>query len=116
MDEISKIILKASGLHFENTEQLNEILIPREQFLDQNVYNSIKVHVPELKKMFSSSALTALQKEAEKNQKWPLLNLVRQILGVYGFDMKPIRKSDGYTPDGVKKFKRFFLIQKKKIK
>ena len=108
MDEISKIILKASGLHFENADQLNEILIPREQFLDQSVYNSIKVHVPELKKMFSSSSLTALQKEAEKNQKWPLLNLVRQILGVYGFDMEPIRKSDGYTPDGVKKFKRFF--------
>ena len=27
--------------------------------------------------------------------------------------MKPIRKSDGYTADGVKKFKRFFQIVKK---
>ena len=26
--------------------------------------------------------------------------------------MKPIRKSDGYTPQGVKKYKRFFLISK----
>tara|TARA_Y100000816_G_C25910975_1_gene475105 strand:- start:558 stop:713 length:156 start_codon:yes stop_codon:yes gene_type:complete len=26
--------------------------------------------------------------------------------------MKPIRKSDGYTKDGVKKYKRFFLICK----
>jgi hypothetical protein len=24
--------------------------------------------------------------------------------------MKPIRKSDGYTPEGVKKYKRFFEI------
>ena len=24
--------------------------------------------------------------------------------------MKPIRKSDGYTPEGVKKYKRFFQI------
>jgi hypothetical protein len=38
---------------------------------------------------------------------------VRQILHVYGYNMKPIRKSDGYTADGVKKFKRFFLICKK---
>jgi len=28
--------------------------------------------------------------------------------------MKPVRKSDGYTSDGVKKFKRFFLIEQKK--
>jgi hypothetical protein len=30
--------------------------------------------------------------------------------------MKPIRKSAGYTADGVKKFTRFFLIQKKMVK
>ena len=28
------------------------------------------------------------------------------------YEMKPIRKSDGYTKDGKKKYIRFFLIQK----
>ena len=28
--------------------------------------------------------------------------------------MKPHRKSDGYTKEGVKKYKRFFLIVKEK--
>jgi hypothetical protein len=27
--------------------------------------------------------------------------------------MEPIRKSDGYTPEGIKKYKRFFLIKKR---
>ena len=56
--------------------------------------------------------MTSLQKNAGNSQKWPLLNLIRQILGVYNYQMKPIRKSDGYTLEGVKKFKRFFLIEK----
>jgi hypothetical protein len=57
--------------------------------------------------------MTSLQKNAEKEQKWPLLNLVRQILNVYNYKMEPIRKSDGYTLEGVKKYKRFFQIIKK---
>jgi hypothetical protein len=54
--------------------------------------------------------MTSLQSTAGKEQSWPLLNLVRQILNVYKYNMKPIRKSDGYTKDGVKKYKRFFEI------
>jgi hypothetical protein len=57
--------------------------------------------------------MTSLQKNADKSQKWPLLNLVRQILNVYNYKMDPIRKSDGYTLEGVKKYKRYFLINKK---
>jgi hypothetical protein len=56
--------------------------------------------------------LTSLQKNADKSQKWPLLNLIRQILSVYGYKMKPIRKADGYTLEGVKKYKRYFQIYK----
>ena len=66
----------------------------------------------ELKKKLSSSFLTSLHKEAKIKQKWPLLNLVRQILHVYKYKMDPIRKADGYTKDGVKKYKRYFLIRK----
>jgi hypothetical protein len=116
MDKISRDILIKSGIQFENENILIEMLIPRESFIDESssIYNSIKSTIPELKSILSSSSLTSLQKPAETNQKWPLLNLVRQILNVYGFQMKPIRKSDGYTKDGVKKFKRYFFITKKK--
>jgi len=123
MDEISKNILVKVGIEFDNaidndnTNNNNKIiedqLILRDPILDNTIYNSIKTQFPNLKQIFSSSLLTSLHKEAGKNQKWPLLNLVRQILNVYGYNMKPIRKSDGYTADGVKKFKRFFQIVKK---
>jgi hypothetical protein len=57
--------------------------------------------------------MTSLQRNADKSQKWPLLNLVRQILSTHNYKMEPIRKSDGYTLEGVKKYKRYFLIKKK---
>ena len=118
MDEISKNILVKVGIEFDNDNDNNnkiieDQLILRDPILDNTIYNSIKIQFPNLKQIFSSSLLTSLHKEAGKNQKWPLLNLVRQILNVYGYNMKPIRKSDGYTADGVKKFKRFFQIVKK---
>ena len=62
--------------------------------------------VKSLKKQFSSSRLTSLHKNACVNQKWPLLNLLRQLLSVHGFVMKPLRKSDGYDENGVKKYER----------
>ena len=115
MDEISKNILVKVGIEFDNDNNkiIEDQMILRDPILDNTIYNSIKIQFPNLKQIFSSSLLTSLHKEAGKNQKWPLLNLVRQILNVYGYNMKPIRKSDGYTADGVKKFKRFFQIVKK---
>ena len=107
MEETSKFILEYVGL---DTQHLSGQMIPRETLLNNAKYDELKTRIPELKKLFSSSALTSLQKTAEQSQKWPLLNLIRQILNGYKYQMKPIRKSDGYTALGVKKYKRFFLI------
>jgi hypothetical protein len=113
MDEKSKLILNEI-IHIDFTElsELNGIMIPREELLSDIKYENIKKLIPDLKQIFSSSLMTSLHKTAEKTQKWPLLNLIRQILSVYNYKMIPIRKSDGYTHDGVKKYKRFFLIEK----
>ena len=113
MNEESKTILKMIGIEFNEIEELNGLTIWREQLLSDTKYEEVKQFLPELKKTYSSSFMTSLQKNADKSQKWPLLNLVRQILNVYDFKMDPIRKSDGYTLEGVKKYKRYFLIKKK---
>jgi hypothetical protein len=112
MDEESKSILFLIGLKFEILNDLDGVLIPREQLLDDKKYEEVQKYIPELKKNFSSSCMTSLQKNADKIQKWPLLNLARQILSFYNYKMEPIRKSDGYTLEGVKKYKRFFQIKK----
>ena len=112
MDSEIIIFLKKCKLQFEDENQLNGQLIPRDLLLSVNVYESVKPAIMDLKKKFSSSALTSLQKDAEKDQKWPLLNLVRQILKVCNYRMKPVRRSDGYDEEGKKKYKRLFLIEK----
>ena len=115
MDEESKNLLFLIGLKFEILNDLDGLLVPREKLLDNKKYEEIKTCIPELKKIFSSSCMTSLQKNADKIQKWPLLNLSRQILSFYNYKMEPIRKSDGYTLEGVKKYKRFFQIKKNNI-
>jgi len=109
MDEISQKILYEI-LHL-NPDQLNEACISREILLDNAKYEEIKDIIPELKKNMNSTFLTALHGDAEEKQRWPLLNLIRQILHVYKYKMTPVRKSDGYTVDKKKKFRRYFLIQ-----
>lgn len=116
MDEESKYILFLIGFNFEILNDLDGLLIPREQLLNDKKYDEVKKYIPELKKTYSSSVMTSLQKNAYQLQKYPLLNLVRQILKTYNYQMEPIRKSDGYTLEGIKKYKRFFQIKKNKFK
>jgi hypothetical protein len=116
MDDESKEVLKKVGFEFNELCDLNSLIIPRDQLLSDAKYDEIKVLLPELKKIYSSSLMTSLQKNADKTQKWPLLNFVRQILNTYGYKMEPIRKADGYTLDGVKKYKRYFQIKIKQEK
>jgi len=115
IDETVKRILGGVGINCNSLSELNGLLIERDILLSVERYNAVKSHIPKLKQVFSSSCMTSLQNGAVVEQRWPLLNLVRQILNVYNFAMKPIRKSDGYALDGVKKYKRFFRIEQKKL-
>lgn len=110
--QIVKEFLNKCGIVFEDYKMLDGMLIPRESLLSQEKYENIKEDLIKMKKMYSSGALTALQKSAETKQKWPLLNLVRQILKSNNYKMDPIRKSNGYTNEGKKKYLRFFIIKK----
>lgn len=86
----------------------NDIIVPREIFLNTDTYYIVKEKIPLLKKHFSSSFLTSLQKNANIKQRWPLLNLVRQILKKNNYIMTPLRKSDGYDDEGKKNLNVIF--------
>ena len=103
--EIIIKILKICGFVINNLTDLDNLLIPRNILLNTDNYNNVKEYFEKLKKTpnFSSSTLTCLHRDAEKKQKWPLLNLVRQILKVKYYRMKPYRKSAGKDASGKKK-------------
>jgi len=118
MDTNMKIIvdfLNKGNITCNSLNDLNGMLVPREMFFNDTIYKDLKVQIPQLKHIFSSSYLTALQAPAEKNQRWPLLNLIRQVLRSSSFKLTPKRVSDGYTVDGKKKYKRMFIIERMKV-
>ena len=108
MDNSAKNVLSIVGI---NVEDMEEKTIMREVFLCPTRYNEVKKYIEELRNSYSSSSMTSLQDGAEKNQRWPLLNIVRQILNVYNYKMVPIRESDGYSEDGKKRYRRKFRIE-----
>jgi len=107
--------LNKGNIPCNNLNDLNGMLIPRELFMSGEIYKLLKEKIPELKTLFSSSYLTSLQTPAEKKQKWPLLNLIRQVLRSCNYKLTPKRLSDGYTIDGKKKYKRIFIVEKMKV-
>ncbi len=106
-------VLSEIGIKIEKLDDAKGLFIERDQLLSDTKYDEVKKLIPQLKQTYSSSFLTSLQKDADKTQKWPLLNLIRQMFSIHGFKMEPIRKSNGYTLEGVKKYKRFFHIREK---
>ena len=112
MDEIVIQILKKCGLVTNSLNDIHGQCLPREIFLNATKYEEIKEDIKGLKKYLCSSSYTSLHKNADLKQNWPLLNLIRQLLKIYNYSMKPYKKSDGYSKDGKKLFRRFFIVEK----
>ena len=115
-EKIVKDFLNKCSIVFDDFEQLDGMNIPRYLLLSDIKYEEVKNDIEKIKNIYSSGSLTSLHKNAKENQKWPLLNLVRQILKSNNYKMDPIRKSNGYTKEGKKKYLRFFVIKKIKSK
>ncbi len=108
-------ILNACNITCNSFKELDGLVIPRTLCLNDEKYLQIKLELPNLKKHFSSSYLTALQSTATSKQKFPLLNLIRQLLRSCNYKLTPKRITDGYTLSGEKKYIRMFIIEKMKV-
>ena len=112
MDILIQDIFKMIGIN--DNSIIENTLILRDTLLDKNIYNDIIKKKQELKKYFSSSLLTSLQENADTKQKFPLINIIRQLLNVHSYTMKPVRKSNGYDKNGKKLYIRYFKLSKNK--
>ena len=94
-------------------ESLDGFIVERNILLNNELYKKIYEEIPKIKNILSSSKYNSVHTVAEEKQKWPLINLLRQLLKQYDFILTPKRVCDGYDKDGRKKFKRLFIINKK---
>ena len=108
-------ILNACNIICNSFTELDSLVIPRTLCLNDEKYLEIIKDIPNLKKHFSSSYLTALQSTATNKQKFPLLNLIRQLLRSCNYKLTPKRITNGYTLSGEKKYIRMFIIEKMKV-
>jgi len=108
-------ILNACNITCNSFNDLDGLIVPRTLCINDEKYEQIKKELPLLKKDFSSSYLTALQSTAISKQKFPLLNLIRQLLRSCNYKLMPKRLNDGYTLTGEKKYIRMFIIEKMKL-
>ena len=116
-DDLIIKFLKIFNININNFDELNGLIIERDDLIDiygniNNKYEQIKLLIPELKKHFSSTKLNSLHKNASYNQKWPVLNILRQILKTKNFILVPKRMANGYTKSGQKLYRRIFTISK----
>lgn len=111
MDQISQNILSKVGIDLTNNIDVS-LLIKRDVLLDDNIYETIKPQINELKTIINSHNHTCLHRDADSIQKWPLINLVRQILHHYNYNMGPIRKC--VSKNGNKVYTRYYLISPRK--
>ena len=101
------------ALNIEPHELQEGAMIPRDMLLCPDKYEKLKSHIAILKKIFSSKTMTSMHSGAEHTQKWPGLNLVRQVLKRMGYDIRPERRCAGRDESGKKLFERFFVLHKR---
>jgi len=110
-NELIAFVCTAMNIH---PHELQEgTIIPRDVLLSPDKYEQLKPHITRLKKIFSSKCMTSMHASAEVNQKWPCLNLVRQVLKRMGYDIQPERRCAGHDETGKKLFERFFRVNKR---
>ena len=109
-EQLVLYFLDCCGIKCTSINDIGGYIIPRETLLDYEIYDQLKADIPKIKLLLSSTKFTAVQKDADLSQKWPLLNLIRQILRKHNYMLIPKRVCDGYDKDGAKRYKRFFEI------
>jgi hypothetical protein len=102
-----------TALNIQVHELKEGTVIPRDMLISPEKYEKLKPHIAILKKIFSSKTMTSMHSSAECTQKWPCINLVRQVMKRMGYDIRPERRCAGRDESGKKIFERFFKIYKR---
>lgn len=104
-------ILAVLGITIKTEQDLFGVLIHRDDLLRVDIEQRLAEFVDTLKEKYKSSMLNCLHKNRDDKQKFPAINLVRQILKCNGYKLKPLVFSRGYSKhNGKKLVERNFKI------
>jgi hypothetical protein len=110
--DILKAILSLIGINYTHISDIIGVSITRDSLLDDKVVTGLMSFQLELRNCgYKSGKLTSLHKNNTSNQKFPAINMIRQILKCNGYKLTPYVINIGYNiVTGNKITKRFFKI------
>ena len=112
-EELLLRIFKILNYDVDQLEELTSITIQRDLLKGKKITEKILELVPELREVYNSAYLTCLHDNSIYKQKFPVINLIRQILKCNFFLMTPKVVSNGYEKvTGRKLVTRIFVIEK----
>ena len=109
--DIIKSLFKIIDISIDNIEDLVSIEIDRDKLLKPIVNEECEKLVENCKLHYNTSKLTALHSNRKEKQKFPAINLFRQILKCHDLKLQPKVTSMGYHKNGKKIIKRSFQIK-----
>jgi hypothetical protein len=111
--ELMLELFRLIGYRVYEQNDLLDIMIMRDKLLEKTTNKILLDKVPELKKVYNTGYLSCLHDNSIYKQKWPAINLLRQILKCNFYHLTPKILSNGYDKlSGKKQVTRVFVIEK----
>ena len=95
-------LLKIINHKLENKE-ISDIIIDQEQLKQRDIILKFRKLIPKLKKHYNSEMLNCLHKNSLSKQKFPAVNMLRQILKCNDYKLNPFIVCNGYDKSSGKK-------------
>ena len=114
MDKFKLLVelFDAIDIKIETREDLLNIILRQDTLKDRNLIEDLYRKAPNLKSYYNSSKLTCLHKNSLDKQKFPAVNMYRQLLKCNNLKMEPYVVSKGYNKySGKKIVERFYKIR-----
>jgi len=109
--DLLKDIFSALEIKIDNRYDISNLILRQETLRCKNLIDQLNEKVPNLKTFYNSSKLTCLHKNSLNKQKFPAVNMFRQILKCNSFKMEPYVISKGYDKfSGKKIVERYYKM------
>ena len=110
--DLLKDIFSALEINVSERNDISNLILKQDTLKSKTLITDLNEKVPNLKSYYNSSKLTCLHKNSLDKQKFPAVNMLRQILKCNSFKMEPYVISKGYDKfSGKKLVERYYRIR-----